>query len=132
MEIYHLLPNTTYEFRIWGNNHLGAGDIASTIVQTLAEFSDEGIFFLHFILMICIKICFVADVLRILMRDAKDFDVHVWFYAVGIVMGAMVLLGLTVCILLVRDCYEDDGLAGEWFLGLILLLNYFHKNHNLN
>lgn len=48
------------------------------------------------------------------MRDAKDFDVHVWFYAVGIVMGAMVLLGLTVCILLVRDCYEDDGLAGAY------------------
>lgn len=47
------------------------------------------------------------------MRDAKDFDTLVWFYAVGVVMTAMVLLGLTVCILLVRDCYEDDGLAGE-------------------
>lgn len=42
MEIYHLRPNTTYEFRIWGNNQLGAGDIATTVVQTLAEFSDEG------------------------------------------------------------------------------------------
>lgn len=71
---------------------------------------------------ICIGTCSVADVLRILMRDAKDFDVHVWFYAVGIVMGAMVLLGLTVCILLVRDCYEDDGLAGKWSLGFLLYI----------
>lgn len=48
------------------------------------------------------------------MRDAKDFDTHVWFYAVGVVMGALVLLGLTVCLLLVRDWYEDDGLAGMY------------------
>lgn len=97
MEIYHLLPNTTYEFRIWGNNYIGAGEKASTIVTTLAEIGDE-------------------ELIRILMRDAKDFDVMVWFYAVGIVMGSMVILGLTVCILLIRDCYEDDGLADadEW------------------
>lgn len=54
-----------------------------------------------------------VELLRILMRDAKDFDTHVWFYAVGVVMGALVLLGLTVCLLLVRDWYEDDGLAGK-------------------
>lgn len=57
---------------------------------------------------------FLVELLRILMRDAKDFDTHVWFYAVGVVMGALVLLGLTVCLLLVRDWYEDDGLAGKW------------------
>lgn len=60
---------------------------------------------------ICCFIC--LELLRILMRDAKDFDTLVWFYAVGVVMTAMVILGLTVCILLVRDCYEDDGLAGK-------------------
>lgn len=58
---------------------------------------------------------FTVELLRILMRDAKDFDTTVWFYAVGVVMGAFVLLGLTVCLLLVRDWYEDDGLAGELY-----------------
>lgn len=42
MEIYHLIPNTTYEFRIWGNNYIGSGDIASTIITTLPEIGDEG------------------------------------------------------------------------------------------
>lgn len=42
MEIYHLLPNTTYEFRIWGNNYIGPGEIASTIVTTLPEIGDDG------------------------------------------------------------------------------------------
>lgn len=43
MEIYHLRPNTTYEFRIWGNNYLGTGEIATTKVTTLPEIGDEGI-----------------------------------------------------------------------------------------
>lgn len=42
MEIYHLLPNTTYEFRIWGNNYIGPGEIATTIVTTLPEIGDDG------------------------------------------------------------------------------------------
>lgn len=42
MEVYHLTPNTTYEFRIWGNNYLGAGEIVNTIITTLPEIGDEG------------------------------------------------------------------------------------------
>lgn len=46
MEIYHLTPNTTYEFRIWGNNYLGSGEIVATTVTTLPEIGDAGNFFL--------------------------------------------------------------------------------------
>lgn len=45
MEIYHLRPNTTYEFRIWGNNYLGAGEIVSTKVTTLPEIGDVGMWY---------------------------------------------------------------------------------------
>lgn len=122
-----MLPNTTYEFRIWANNFIGPGEIVSTIVTTLPEIGDEGILLRRLFLKECFNtsnvgllLC-VPELLRILMRDAKDFDTLVWFYAVGVVMTAMVLLGLTVCILLVRDCYEDDGLAGEWMGNIFLL-----------
>lgn len=43
-EVYHLKPNTTYEFRIWANNYLGAGEIASTTATTLDQISDKGTF----------------------------------------------------------------------------------------
>lgn len=65
--------------------------------------------------------------LRILLRDAKDFDTNTWVYAVSVVMGAMVILGLTVCILLIRDCYEDDGLAGNFFFNHYTVLSIFFR-----
>lgn len=42
LEVYHLLPNTSYEFRIWANNYLGAGEIAYTTATTLDKLSDES------------------------------------------------------------------------------------------
>lgn len=62
MEVYHLTPNTTYEFRIWGNNYLGAGEIVNTIITTLPEIGDEGnfsfvlFFTLHFSLMFSFRV----------------------------------------------------------------------------
>lgn len=41
-EVYHLKPNTTYEFRIWANNYLGAGEIAYTMATTLSQLTDKG------------------------------------------------------------------------------------------
>lgn len=43
-----------------------------------------------------------------IMRDAGDFDTIAWFYAVGIVMTAMLLLAITVCVLLIKDYYENE------------------------
>ncbi|KAJ6639115.1 hypothetical protein Bhyg_11854 [Pseudolycoriella hygida] len=96
MEVYHLSPNTTYEFRIWGNNYLGSGEIVNTIITTLPEIGDE-------------------ELIRILLRDVKEFDKNVWTYAVSIVIGAMIILGLSVCFMLLRDCYEEDERSeDEW------------------
>lgn len=41
-EIFHLIPNTTYEFRLWANNYLGAGEIVITSATTLGQLSDES------------------------------------------------------------------------------------------
>lgn len=41
-EVYHLKPNTTYEFRIWANNLLGAGEMSYTTATTLSQLSDQG------------------------------------------------------------------------------------------
>ncbi|XP_037932149.1 contactin-1a [Teleopsis dalmanni] len=41
MEVYHLEPNTTYEFRIWANNVLGSGEVVTTNVTTLPETKEE-------------------------------------------------------------------------------------------
>lgn len=41
-EVYHLIPNTTYEFRLWANNLLGSGEIVSTSATTLSQLSDES------------------------------------------------------------------------------------------
>lgn len=50
---------------------------------------------------------FTVDVLDIILKDVKDFDPQIWVYAVGISLSALVVLGLTLCILLLRDHYLD-------------------------
>uniref|UniRef100_A0A182T332 Fibronectin type-III domain-containing protein n=1 Tax=Anopheles maculatus TaxID=74869 RepID=A0A182T332_9DIPT len=42
LEIYHLIPNTTYEFRIWGNNQLGAGEIVTILATTQPRMEEKG------------------------------------------------------------------------------------------
>lgn len=41
-EVYHLTPNTTYEFRLWANNFLGAGEAVTTSATTLGQLTDGG------------------------------------------------------------------------------------------
>lgn len=36
------MPNTSYEFRIWANNILGAGEISYTTATTLDKLTDES------------------------------------------------------------------------------------------
>lgn len=43
----------------------------------------------------------------IILKDVKDFDPKVWLYAVTISVSAIVVLGLTMCVLLLRDHYLD-------------------------
>ncbi|XP_035791222.1 uncharacterized protein LOC118466263 [Anopheles albimanus] len=87
LEIYHLIPNTTYEFRIWGNNQLGAGEIVTILATTQPRMEEK-------------------DLVRRIMVDAKNFDTRVWIAAVGIVMGTLVILSLGTCIVLYKECRE--------------------------
>ncbi|ETN68072.1 hypothetical protein AND_000091 [Anopheles darlingi] len=90
LEIYHLVPNTTYEFRIWGNNQLGAGEIVTILATTQPRMEEK-------------------DLVRRIMVDAKNFDTRVWIAAVGIVMGTLVILSLGTCIVLYKECREPAG-----------------------
>ncbi|XP_055632165.1 uncharacterized protein LOC129772199 [Toxorhynchites rutilus septentrionalis] len=87
LEIYHLIPNTTYEFRIWANNALGAGEIVTTTATTSPDMEEK-------------------DLIRRIMIDAQNFDTRVWIAAVGVVMGTLVILSLGTCIVLYKECRE--------------------------
>ncbi|XP_053681792.1 uncharacterized protein LOC128732542 [Sabethes cyaneus] len=87
LEIYHLIPNTTYEFRIWANNALGAGDIMTITATTTPDMEEK-------------------DLIRRIMIDAQNFDTRVWIAAVGVVMGTLVILSLGTCIVLYKECRE--------------------------
>ncbi|XP_055523811.1 uncharacterized protein LOC129717721 isoform X2 [Wyeomyia smithii] len=87
LEIYHLIPNTTYEFRIWANNALGAGDVMTITATTTPDMEEK-------------------DLIRRIMIDAQNFDTRVWIAAVGVVMGTLVILSLGTCIVLYKECRE--------------------------
>lgn len=42
LEVFHLLPNTSYQFRIWANNELGAGDMYTVTSRTIAPTQEKG------------------------------------------------------------------------------------------
>lgn len=42
------------------------------------------------------------------MKDAKNFDTRAWIVAVGIVLSAFVVLSLGICIVLYKECQEED------------------------
>lgn len=37
-----MIPNTSYEFRLWANNILGSGEAVITAATTLSQLSDES------------------------------------------------------------------------------------------
>lgn len=43
LEVYHLKPNETYEFKIWGNNHIGPGVISTVSGTTKSQYEEQGI-----------------------------------------------------------------------------------------
>ena len=44
VDIYHLIPNTTYVFRIWAKNSYGESEIVEITATTLCDARDEGMF----------------------------------------------------------------------------------------
>lgn len=42
LEVFHLVPNTSYEFRIWSTNKLGAGERATIVATTTRKTVEEG------------------------------------------------------------------------------------------
>lgn len=41
--MYHLVPNTTYSFRVWATNQLGRGDIVEVDGHTHHSIEELGI-----------------------------------------------------------------------------------------
>ncbi|KAJ8922224.1 hypothetical protein NQ315_004161 [Exocentrus adspersus] len=93
IEVYKLLPNTTYQFRIWATNQLGRGNITEVYGKTLDVYMEQ-------------------ELARHLFEGADKFDTRVWAVAVGIVMGTLILLGLGTCFLLYQEC-RTPGVTEE-------------------
>ncbi|KAG5680531.1 hypothetical protein PVAND_010036 [Polypedilum vanderplanki] len=65
LEVYHLKPNTSYQFRIWANNEVGSGEIKLTTARTKAPTEEK-------------------DLIMRILEDAKEFDTRIWILAVAI------------------------------------------------
>ncbi|XP_026475892.1 uncharacterized protein LOC113381154 [Ctenocephalides felis] len=92
IDIYHLIPNTTYAFRVWATNALGPGEKVEVLGATL-YFDGE------------------AELARHLLTGADQFDTRVWVAAVAVVMGTLTVLTFGTCLLLYKECRapnEDD------------------------
>lgn len=44
LEVYHLKPNTTYDFQIWANNNIGPGVISNVTGMTKSQYEEQGAF----------------------------------------------------------------------------------------
>lgn len=42
LEVYHLRPNTSYQFRMWATNEAGAGEIATITARTVEPTQEKG------------------------------------------------------------------------------------------
>lgn len=43
LEVYHLKPNTSYQFRIWATNEVGAGDVCTITARTVEPTQEKGL-----------------------------------------------------------------------------------------
>ncbi|XP_024869395.1 contactin-2-like isoform X1 [Temnothorax curvispinosus] len=106
IDVYHLMPNTTYSFRVWATNQLGKGEVVEVeghTQYTIEEFELE----------------------RHLLAGVENFDPRVWVAAVGIVMGTLMILGLGTCYLLYRECKAPSQLEEQEVIELVpnIILN---------
>ena len=117
IDVYHLLPNTTYAFRVWATNRLGRGEIVE--VEGHTQYSDEqsGKLSLTFlphllppiqrrktVLKKYLNTNKFAELAKHMLEGLQTFDRRYWVGAVGIVMGSLMILGLGTCYLLYREC----------------------------
>ncbi|KAL0125129.1 hypothetical protein PUN28_004340 [Cardiocondyla obscurior] len=106
IDVYHLVPNTTYSFRVWATNQLGKGEIVE--VEGHTQYSIEEL-----------------ELARHLLAGVENFDTRVWVAAVGIVMGTLLILGLGTCYLLYRECKVPSQLEEQEVIELVpnIILN---------
>ncbi|XP_011157080.1 protein sidekick isoform X1 [Solenopsis invicta] len=106
IDVYHLVPNTTYSFRVWATNQLGKGEIVE--VEGHTHYSVEEL-----------------ELARHLLAGVENFDTRVWVAAVGIVMGTLMILGLGTCYLLYRECKAPSQLEEQEVIELVpnIILN---------
>ncbi|EFN74833.1 Down syndrome cell adhesion molecule-like protein 1 [Camponotus floridanus] len=106
IDVYHLVPNTTYSFRVWATNQLGRGEIVE--VEGHTHHSVEEL-----------------ELARHLLAGVENFDTRVWVAAVGIVMGTLMILGLGTCYLLYRECKAPSQLEEQEVIELVpnIILN---------
>jgi len=43
LEVYHLVPNTSYQFRIWASNEVGSGEMYTIGARTVAPTEEKGL-----------------------------------------------------------------------------------------
>ncbi|XP_014474074.1 PREDICTED: Down syndrome cell adhesion molecule-like protein 1 homolog [Dinoponera quadriceps] len=106
IDVYHLVPNTTYLFRVWATNQLGRGEIVE--VEGHTHHSVEEL-----------------ELARHLLAGVENFDTRVWVAAVGIVMGTLMILGLGTCYLLYREWKIPSQLEEQEVIELVpnIILN---------
>ncbi|CAH0548017.1 unnamed protein product [Brassicogethes aeneus] len=106
IEVYKLIPNTTYEFRIWATNQLGRGEVTDVMGTTLDIYQEQ-------------------ELARHLLEGADKFDTRVWAVAVGIVMGTLVLLAFGTCFLLYQECRMATVIEEQEIIELVpnIILN---------
>ncbi|GAB0096816.1 uncharacterized protein DMENIID0001_123840 [Sergentomyia squamirostris] len=106
LEVYHLIPNTSYEFRIWANNHLGSGEKATVTGTTKSQWEEK-------------------DLIRLIMVDVRNFDTRAWIVAVAITMGILIILTIATSAVLFKECNNTPALADPDALELVpnIILN---------
>ncbi|XP_025159887.1 Down syndrome cell adhesion molecule homolog isoform X4 [Harpegnathos saltator] len=106
IDVYHLVPNTTYSFRVWATNQLGRGEIVEVDGHTHHSVEE-------------------LELARHLLAGVENFDTRVWVAAVGIVMGTLMILGLGTCYLLYREWKIPSQLEEQEVIELVpnIILN---------
>ncbi|XP_059614265.1 contactin-1 isoform X1 [Phlebotomus argentipes] len=94
LEVYHLIPNTSYEFRIWANNHLGPGEKATVTATTIPQWQEK-------------------DLIRLILVDVRNFDTRAWIVAVAITMGILIILTIITSAVLFKECHSSPDLRIE-------------------
>ncbi|KAK6625251.1 hypothetical protein RUM43_005545 [Polyplax serrata] len=85
IDVYRLIPNSTYTFQIWAVNALGDGEVTE-IDGTTNHIAEE------------------IELARHLLDGAENFDTRIWVVAVAVVMGTLIMLSAGTCYILCREC----------------------------